>query len=135
MKVSHHGIEVELFDSWWSEANMEGFIPLSRAFRVDSNVLMAQDVFEVHILEISPVIRGCGIGVFNSNHEATAQERVVNILRALRSNTSLPPVEVVAENNDSVFRYKLTAGLHRLYCSIASGFTHIPAVTSLYPYA
>lgn len=131
MRVSHHGIEVELLDSWWSEANMEGFVPLSRAFRIDSNVFKVQDVFEVHIPEISPVIRAPSIGVFNNNHKATAQERVVNILCALRSNTPLPPVQVVAESNGSVFRYKLTAGFHRLYCSIACGFTHIPAVVGI----
>jgi len=135
MKVTHHEIEAELLDSWWSEAGMVGFVPVSSAFCVDLNGLIEQDIFEVHIPQISPVIRASGIGIFNTNYEATAQKRVVNILCAIRGNIPLPPVQVVAGKNDSLFRYKLTAGHHRLYCSIACGFTHIPAVLGFDPHA
>lgn len=83
MKVIHHGIEAELLDSWWSEANMEGFIPQCNTFRTYANGLKSNDIFEVNIHQILPVIRASGVGIFNSNYKATAQERVVNILHAI----------------------------------------------------
>jgi hypothetical protein len=135
MKVAHHGIEAELFDTWWSEANMEGFTPSTKSFCVDLSRFTEQDVFEVYIPEIGPVVRAPGVGIFNNNEKATAQERVVSILRAIRSDTALPPVEVVCAPEGAPYRYKLTAGYHRLYCAVACGFTHIPAVFGFDPYA
>lgn len=90
MKVSHHGVEAELCDSWWSEARMMGFTPSTKSFRVALGRFTAQEVFEVHIPDIGPVVRAPGVGIFNNNAEATAQERVVRILRAIRSDTALP---------------------------------------------
>lgn len=135
MKVAHHGVEAELCDSWWSEAGMEDFVPSAKSFRVALGKFTGQDVFEVHIPDIAPVVRAPGVGIFNNNEEATAQERVVRILRAIHSDTALPPVEVVVAPEDAPYRYKLTAGYHRLYCSVACGFTHIPAVIGFDPYA
>jgi hypothetical protein len=44
---------------------------------------------------------------------------------------AIPPIELVDTPAGSLFRYKLTAGTHRLYCSLAAGFTHVPAVEGI----
>jgi hypothetical protein len=75
-----------------------------------------------------PVYRAPGIGIFNDNDEATAMERVVSILRGFRSGAAIPPVEVVRQPTRADFRYKLVAGAHRFYCSLAAGFYHVPAL-------
>jgi hypothetical protein len=58
----------------------------------------------------------------------TARERVLRLLRRFRAGDSIPPVEVVVCPPGYAYPYKLTHGAHRLYCSLAAGFTHIPAV-------
>lgn len=37
----------------------------------------------------------------------------------------------IFHKNEIKIRYKLTAGTHRLYCSIAAGFSRVPAVEGL----
>ena len=38
MKLTHHGLQVELPDEWWIEAEMMEFVPRSVAYRVDHNL-------------------------------------------------------------------------------------------------
>lgn len=128
MKLKHHGLEIELDDAWWIDAGMEKFEPSSRAYTVDLLKTGKRDVFEVAIVDIREVSRSPGIGVFNDNDEASAQTRVVRLLRGFVSGAAIPPVVVVREPAGSRYSYKLTAGAHRLYCSLAAGFTHVPAV-------
>lgn len=40
----------------------------------------------------------------------------------------MPPVEVVAAEPHSAQPLRLVHGAHRLYCSLAAGFSHVPAV-------
>ena len=128
MKISHHNLAIELNDSWWAEAAMDGFKPTSTAYRVRMNDTDYRNIFEVKIDEVRPVRRDPGVAIFNDSAEATARERVVSILRGFRSGAPMPPVEVVSEPAGSLFRYKLVHGAHRFYCSVAVGFSHVPAV-------
>lgn len=121
VKFPHHKLEIELPDDWWSEAGMAGFIAASRAYRANQNCL------EISIRDIGPVLRNEGSGIFNdSPEEGSARERVIRILCGFRSDSAIPPVEVVKGRAGYPYRYKLTHGAHRLYCSLAAGFTHIP---------
>lgn len=85
----------------------------------------------IPIADIEPVHRAPGVPVFNDSIEEgiSARERVERILRAFVANDALPPVELAKQAGRYPFRLK--AGLHRLYCSIAAGFTEIPAVKAL----
>jgi hypothetical protein len=107
---------------------MVGFVSLSRAYRVDVAEAKGQRIFEARIDEVGPVRRNPGIGIFNKNEELTGRERVLRILNGFRSNAAIPPIELVDAPAGSPFRYKLTAGTHRLYCSLAVGFRHVPAL-------
>ncbi len=124
----HHDLKVELDDGWWAEAQMADFVPSGTAYRVDLAAAKGQKVFEARIDEISPARRKPGVGIFNNNEEITARERVLRILNGFRAGAAIPPIELVDMSAGSPFRYKLTAGTHRLYCSLAAGFTHIPAM-------
>src|SRR6266852_6251262 len=124
----HHDLMIELDDSWWAEAQMAAFVPSGRAYRVDLTAAKDQAVVEARIDEIGPIRRRPGVGIFNNNEVKTARERVLCILKGFRTGAAIPPVELVDAPAGSPFRYKLVAGTHRLYCSLAAGFSHVPAV-------
>jgi hypothetical protein len=127
MKFTHHGLPIELPDDWWDEASMGDFVRNSNAYRVGhSNT----EIFEVCIDDVGPVHRSPGVGIFNRSIEdgLTARERVVRVLRAFRLGDAIPPVQVLEGKPGDPHYYKLTHGVHRLYCSLAAGFTHVPAV-------
>jgi len=128
MKIAHHEVKVELPNDWWDEAGMGDFVRNSNAYRVrESNT--EQWIFEVCIGDVGPVRRVPGVGIFNDSiEEGPARTRVVRILRGFRVGDAIPPVEVVEGKHEDPHRYKLVHGTHRLYCSLAAGFTHVPAV-------
>jgi len=128
MKLFHHNLEIELNDAWWAEAKMKDFMPKSSAYRVDLDATKDRPVFEISIDEVRPVKRNPGVGIFNDSAEASARARVVSILRGFVADEGIPPVEVIPEPSDSAFSFKLVAGTHRFYCSLAAGFSHVPAV-------
>ncbi len=82
----------------------------------------------IRIADIEPVRRAAGVPVFHdSSWDGTpARQRVECILRAFVANGALPPVELTKQ--EGRYAFSLKDGLHRLYCSIAAGFTEIPAV-------
>lgn len=125
MKLSHHGIDVELPDDWWAEAGMVGFEPISKSYFVEHG--SHETIQEVAIEDVGPVLRN---PVFRdgSDGEGTARERVVRILRDFRLGRHTYPVQVVEGKSEYRYRYKLTHGAHRFYCSLAAGFTHVPTV-------
>ena len=127
MKISHHNLLVELNDHWWAEADMAEFVPKFKFYRTPSNY-KDQQVYEVSIEDVGPV---CRASIFKDDAEVerqTARERVLRLLRGFRADDAIPPVEVVVAPPGYGYRYKLTHGAHRLYCSLAAGFTHVPAV-------
>ena len=77
---------------------------------------------------VGPLRRNLSAGVFNDNDVASARERVVSILRGFQSGSAIPPVEIVEAHANYGYRYKLTHGAHRFYCSLAAGYTHVPVV-------
>src|ERR1700730_11284201 len=119
----HYDLMIELDDSWWAEAQMTGFVPTAAAYRVDLDAAKGGAVFEVRIDEIGPLQRNPGVGIFNNNEIKTARERVLSILKCFRTGAAIPPVELVDAPAGSPFRYKIVAGTHRLYCSLAA---HVP---------
>lgn len=121
MKLYHHDLEIELDDTWWAEAGMDGFVPHNRAYRVDRGLANGKEIFEIPIDEVSPVIRGPGVAYF-------VKERVLDILNGFRNDDEIRPVEIGLEPPGSKFCYKVTDGCHRFYCSLAAGFSHVPAV-------
>jgi len=60
MKLTHHGLQVELPDEWWIEAKMMEFVPRSVAYRVDHNLF--ENMREVRIEDVGPGHRNPGVG-------------------------------------------------------------------------
>jgi hypothetical protein len=129
MEFAHHGLQIVLDDDWWVEAGMAGFASSSAAYPADPDAFPGQRIFEVRIDDIGPVRRASGVGIFNDDREtgSSAHDRVVKILRGFRSGALIPPVQVVKTKPGDDYPYKLVAGTHRLYCSLAAGFSHVPA--------
>ena len=132
MKLYHHDLFVcELDDAWWEEAGMEGFVPKNPAYRSDPNQAEGEEILEININEVKPVFRHRGLKIFNdSNEYGTAKTRVIRILRWFIADTAIEPVKIAREPAGSDYPYRLLHGAHRFYCSVAAGFTHVPAIFS-----
>lgn len=131
MKLFHHGSEIaELPEEWLAEAEMLTFVPKAVSYRVDTSGCNDQRVMNVRIEEVAPVTRSPDMPIFNHDIQTgrTARERVVSILRGFRDDAKLPPVGVATLKPGGAHKYKLVAGAHRFYCSLAVGFTSVPAV-------
>jgi len=127
MKLTHHGLQIEMPDDWWTEAGMQGFIPTFTAYRVNHRLF--HNVREVPVKDVGPVLRNPGVGIFNDREEeGSARERVVRILRGFRFDDAIPPVEIVKDQAGHPYQYKLVHGAHRFYCSLAAGFKNVPTV-------
>ncbi len=121
MILHHYDLKIEFDDTWWAEAEMDGFVPHNRAYRVDRGATNGTELFEIQIDEVAPVIRNPGIAYF-------VKKRALEILNGFRNDEEIPPVEIAFEPPGSKFRYRLLDGCHRFYCSLAAGFSHVPAV-------
>ena len=128
MICTHHDLTIELDDAWWRDAGMTEFVPSARTFRPDLESAKGEKVFEARLDEVAPLRRKSGVGIFNNNEEATARERVVRLLKGFRNGDAIPPVELVPDMTFNGCRFKLTHGSHRFYCSLAAGFSHVPAI-------
>jgi len=130
MEINHHNRKFELDDAWWVEAGMGNFAPKRRAYRVDKEKAEGKEILEIKIEDISTVKRDPSVNIFPNdciNTGRTARARTVEILQGFAGDAAMGPVEVYPESSDSKFPYELKDGTHRLYCSLAAGFTHIPA--------
>ena len=131
MIIRHHDITVTLPDEWWVEAGMSGFTPYAAGYRFDSTAAGDEPVSIIAVTEVAPVIRSPGVAIFNDSATATSKQRVISVLTAFRDGIALPPVECL--RTDGRYPFRLIHGTHRLYCSIAAGFTHIPTVEGFDP--
>lgn len=129
MRFKHRGVEYELPDEWWREAGMPSTNLPVRSFQSGPSPLAELAVFYVAVDDIEPVQRKGSHGVFNDNVEfGTAHDRVLRILRGFVDRSPIPPIEVARNASNADPRFKLIHGAHRLYCAVAAGHTHVPAV-------
>jgi hypothetical protein len=125
MEIKHHDLKFDFPDDWWTGAGMADFVPTTRAYRT----IPASQILTVSIEDVGPVDLARRLHIFrDSEEEGTARSRVVRICRGFLRGEAIPPVEVVDGKPDYGHRFKLTHGAHRLYCSLAAKFTHIPVV-------
>lgn len=131
MLVETENYKFELDNSWVNEAGFDPSVIEASHFEADADKCKGDKIFLINLSDINPKIRGEGVPIFNDGEVdgavKTARERTVSILKAIMSNSTLPPVEVVHSNEKS-FKFKLVHGSHRFHCSIAAGFVQIPAV-------
>lgn len=129
MIVSHQDTTVDLPDEWWVASGMPKFVRSASAYRCDHATAAGRRVCLVPIVDIGPVHRTPGVPVFTAHswEGISARQRVERILHAFAVNGTLPPVELTKQAGR--YPFCLKDGVHRVYCSIASGFTHIPAMT------
>lgn len=129
MICKHHELEFELPDEWLAEAGLSDLIMARDRHLPDLKAACGQDVFNVLIDSVEPLIeRATRKGVFCDDVATgeTAKQRVLRILRRLKSNQKIEPVKVVRSQNPE-FSYKLIAGSHRFHCAIALGYRSVPA--------
>jgi hypothetical protein len=123
MMINHNGVETELPDEWWTAAGMPNFVRMASAYLCDHAATGGRHVCLIPIADIEPVPR---TPAFRNWEGISARERVESILRAIVADIALPPVQLTRQATG--YPFSLKDGLHRLYCSIAAGFTDIPAV-------
>ena len=128
MKVKKGEIIFELPDEWLDDAGLSS----EPHGRTNYEYEDSKDISLVSISDISPVIRGENVPIFNDGESdgvfKTARERAVSILKAIQFGATLPPVKVIDIKDDNKYKFKLVEGCHRFHCSIVAGFEKIPAV-------
>jgi len=135
MRITHGDVQYELDDEWWAEAGMAGFHPARRAFRADPRAFPDYELLEVSVADVEPLRRQLSHGVFNdSPSSGTARERVVRILQGFRSDSPIPPIEMLVATGGP-YKYSLYHGAHRFYCAVAAGYPAVPAVDVTSPRA
>ena len=83
----------------------------------------------VELRTVEPLVRRLSHGVFNDNAgPGSARRRVIDILSGFRADAPLPPIQLDRLPPGSPYQFRIYNGAHRFYCSMAVGFTRIPAV-------
>ena len=114
-------------DDWWDEAGMTGFVPNGLTFRIGPCEprldLERRPVLILPINDVEPLEgRRLTYGMFRD------KESVLKILRGFRNGDAIPPIQVVKLPDGAPFSHRIYNGAHRFYCSVAAGFTHVPAI-------
>lgn len=117
MRFCHADFSFCVPDSWWCKAEMEEFEPRTPHYRTDDPNALC-----ISVGEVKPVRRELAYGVFHN------ERTVLSIFRGFVENSAIPPVEIVKLPEGSDYPYQLRNGAHRFYCSVAVGFSHVPAV-------
>ncbi len=126
MKFTINGVEnseFEIPDNWWLEADMDTFSRLSNSYRPGEPTYS----LEVHIIalkSINPMKRNPGVADL-------VEERMINILKGIRSNNRIGPIIVIECPDSEKYSHRLKDGYHRLRASIACGFSHIPVIVDI----
>lgn len=129
MHFRHGGRDYEdLLDEWWNAAGMDAFQPRKGAYDSEPQH-RNREVISVAIADVEPLERKLSHGLFNDSSESgSARDRVVSVLVGFRDRARIPPVELDRLETRAPYRYRLRHGAHRFYCSLAAGFTHVPAI-------
>jgi hypothetical protein len=129
MQLLHHGIPYDLPDDWWIEAGMPEFVRRDDCYKSGESPWSGLTIAKVPVAEVEPLQRHGTHGVFNDNPDSgSAHDCVANILRGLRADSAIPPIEVVRLPAGSKHTFRLFHGAHRFYCAIAASFSYVPAV-------
>jgi hypothetical protein len=128
MNIRHHDLKEKLPEEWWIAAGMPNFIRSASAYRCDHAAAGGRRMCLIPIVDIGPIQRNPSVPVFNANswEGISARERVERIFHAFAANATLPPIELTKQAGR--YPFDLRDGVHRLFCSIAAGYTEIPAV-------
>lgn len=129
MRFVHGIVEQEIDDDWWIEAGMADFQPTAPSYSPSVTADLDRQIELVAIADVEPLQRRLSHGVFNDSEESgSARSRVTSILRGFRACDPIPPVLLDRLEQPAAFPFRLRNGAHRFYCSVAAGFTHVPAI-------
>jgi hypothetical protein len=114
--------EFEIPDDWWIEAGMPEFVRQSSAYRSTTIDLVALD-------DIEPPFR---LPNKPLDWRGFDHARMVSILKGFVAGEAIPPIDllILPTLNDisgQPFKYRVLAGVHRFYASIAAGFEFLPS--------
>ena len=130
MRFTKGEIVFELEDTWIEEAGLIPLTPKRKHYKSIQDPL--SKVFIIPIDSVRPPKRAEGVPMFNATEVdgkvMSARERTISILTAIAQGTPLPPVKVVALPDSEKYKFKLVDGVHKFLCSVAAGYSHIPAV-------
>jgi hypothetical protein len=112
----------EIPDAWWDAAGMRGFKTDRKVYRRSLQSSAATEGTTVIMLvdNIGPRPRGPSVPSF-------ARYRMISVLRAIRLDHSMSPIEVIKANSQG-YTHSLCHGFHRLAASIAVGYPLVPTV-------
>lgn len=122
----HRDFECEIDDAWWRDAGMMGFVPKRSSYRAGPpephRNLVGHPVVSVRVCDVAPVRRGLAHGVFRDAASVT------RFLIGFRHDDEIPPALVSRLPAGTGHAFRLTHGGHRFYCSVAAGYSEVPAI-------
>ena len=102
---------------WLTEAGLRDFKPASPAFRCDGPHVL------IPLAEIECPRRNPGVTL---DRNGFGRERMMNILIGIQRGDAMPPIQIEAADSGPR-RFRLRAGFHRYYASLAVGYSYVPA--------
>jgi hypothetical protein len=132
----HRDLEFEVNDAWWEDACMAAFTPSTLSYPPGApekgfGLTGLEEVPLIPVDRIKPLYyRKLSHGVFNDGAEP-ARTRVLNLLNGFRRGNQISPLQVMRLPEGSECSHRLYHGAHRFYCSVAAGYSHVPAVEIL----
>jgi hypothetical protein len=109
------GETMEIPPEWLAEAGLQNFVATRPSFRCTAS----HDL--IPLADIERIVRTVPLDA-----NGFCRDRMMRILVGIRDDDAVPPIDV--EKADPGQRpYRLRAGAHRFYASLALGFSHVPA--------
>jgi hypothetical protein len=101
---------------WLATAGLQGFKPSQASYRCEEpHELIA-------VADIEMPARNAGVTL---DANGFGRDRMMKILLGIRQDDSIPPIQIeVADPGQRP--YRLRAGFHRYYASLATGFLYVP---------
>jgi hypothetical protein len=127
---NHEGFVFTIDDAWWAASKAHLFVPAEQSYRAAAPQRKTDRAIRViSIAQIEPLIRQLSHGPFNDEKDGpSAETRVTALLTGFVSGAPIPPIEILRADVSSQYEHRLYHGAHRYWCSVAVGFTHIPAI-------
>jgi hypothetical protein len=119
MIFTHHTLQVDLSDEWWADAEMAGFVPVSRSYRADPTFSKnGAPIVEISIADICPVHRS--VGIFRDSEDGVPAREKTSQSRKSLGTVQMKPLCV------------WTAALHNLHRrrkrnALGEGHARIPS--------
>jgi hypothetical protein len=133
--LPHFPFEVEIPDTWFTEADLDSFTASAPSFR------STPDATPVPLREIEPPLRA---RTSPNDWHGFDRKRMISILQGIATDAEIKALPLIAlpeldhrlvgtPYRYRTYGYRIQDGFHRFYASVAVGFECLPATITTVP--